>query len=107
MKLCLVDPNVDLQSLVRKPFSLGTKFKKAPGAAAVVKIASTIGRRRDLNTQNQSMDVDDRDPGQVFAIPDLWGPSKWLAYPEGHSSFLFSELRLEGLLIPLRVEIGL
>ena len=32
-----------------------------------------------------------------FAIPDLWGPSKWLGSVDGHSSFLFSELKLDGV----------
>ena len=45
------------------------------------------------------MDEDERDPGQVFAIPDLWGPSKWLANLDGDPSLLFSELKLDGLLI--------
>lgn len=43
-------------------------------------------------------DDDERDPGRVFAIPDLWGPSKWLGILDGDSSFLFSELKLDGLL---------
>ena len=43
-------------------------------------------------------DNDERNPGLVFAIPDLWGPSKWLQNLDGHSSFLFSELKLDGLL---------
>jgi hypothetical protein len=45
------------------------------------------------------MNDDERDPGLVFAIPDLWGPSKWLGNSENDSSFLFSELMLHGLLI--------
>jgi hypothetical protein len=70
-----------------------------PGAAAIAQIASTIERRRDFE-HNQSMDDNDRDPGLVFAIPDLWGPSKWLGSLDDHSSVLFSELKLDSLLIP-------
>ena len=44
------------------------------------------------------MDDDDKDPSQVFAIPDLWGPSKWLGNLDGNSSFLFSDLKLDGWL---------
>jgi hypothetical protein len=51
-------------------------------------------------------DDDERDPGQVFAIPDLWGPSKWLGSLEGHSSFLFSDLTLDSLSNPLKAEIS-
>lgn len=36
------------------------------------------------------------DPGDVFAIPDLYGPSKLLLSTQGHSSFLFSELKVAG-----------
>lgn len=43
------------------------------------------------------MDDNEKDPGEVFAIPDLWGPSKWLGNLDGHSSFLFSKLKLDGI----------
>jgi len=38
----------------------------------------------------------DEDPGAVFAIPDLWCPSKFLNDGEDHASFLFSHLKLDG-----------
>jgi hypothetical protein len=48
------------------------------------------------------MDMDDeKDPGEVFAIPDLWGPSDCLSIGnlDGHT-FLFSQLKLDGLQFP-------
>jgi len=47
------------------------------------------------------MNDDGKDPGQVFAIPDLWAPSKLLTDAPGLTSFLFSELKLDGLCLPL------
>ena len=43
------------------------------------------------------MDHDnERDPGQVFAIPDLYAPSRWLKDVHRRSD-LFSTLTLDGL----------
>jgi hypothetical protein len=41
--------------------------------------------------------IDDRDPGEVFAIPDLYGPSKFLSGASQNPSFLFPALKLDGL----------
>lgn len=41
--------------------------------------------------------VDDRDPGEVFAIPDLYSPSKFLRDTSQNSSFLFAGLKLYGI----------
>ncbi|KAE8452614.1 hypothetical protein EG329_013873 [Mollisiaceae sp. DMI_Dod_QoI] len=38
---------------------------------------------------------DDRDLGDVFAIPDLYGPSRLLGNPAENNSFLFSQLKLD------------
>jgi hypothetical protein len=44
------------------------------------------------------MDDDNtRDPGQVFAIPDLYAPSRWLTDVYRSSDPLFSTLALDGL----------
>lgn len=43
-------------------------------------------------------DRDGKDPGEAFAIPDLWGPSRFLSDASQNPSFLFSELKLDGLL---------
>jgi len=42
-------------------------------------------------------DRDGKDPGEAFAIPDLWGPSRFLSDASQNPSFLFSELKLDGL----------
>ena len=39
---------------------------------------------------------DEKDAGEVFAIPDLWAPAKCLLDAEVPSSYLFSQLELEG-----------
>lgn len=39
---------------------------------------------------------DERDLGDVFAIPDLYGPSKLLLGAPENQSFLFSHLKLDG-----------
>jgi hypothetical protein len=46
------------------------------------------------------MDDEEKDAGNVFAIPDLWAPSKWLLDVHDGSGLLFSELRLDGLFPP-------
>lgn len=40
---------------------------------------------------------DERDLGDVFAIPDLYGPSKLLLGAPENQSFLFSQLKLDGM----------
>jgi hypothetical protein len=42
-------------------------------------------------------DINDRDPGDVFAIPDLYGPSICLSDPSQNLSFLFAGLKFDGL----------
>jgi len=42
------------------------------------------------------MDENDEDAGHVFAIPDLYGPSKWLQNVEEQTGLVFSDLRLDG-----------
>jgi hypothetical protein len=39
---------------------------------------------------------DGRDSGDVFAIPDLYAPSKLLFNASEYSSFLFSQMTLAG-----------
>jgi hypothetical protein len=39
------------------------------------------------------------DFGDIFAIPDLYGPSKLLLGAPENNSFLFSHLKLDGMLI--------
>ncbi|KAG9241188.1 Spc98 family-domain-containing protein [Calycina marina] len=41
------------------------------------------------------MDLNDEETGLVFAIPDLYGPSRWLLEAGESSETLFSELRLD------------
>lgn len=43
---------------------------------------------------------DNEDPGDVFAIPDLYGPSNLLLSTQGNPSLLFSELKLTGRFSP-------
>jgi hypothetical protein len=51
-----------------------------------------------LYGQNAKMDdTDDRDPGEVFAIPDLYAPSKFLSDTSQNPSFLFAGLKLYGM----------
>jgi hypothetical protein len=49
---------------------------------------------------------DGEDPGDVFAIPDLYGPSKLISQFDESFGFLFENLRLNGKLkfrtFPLR-----
>jgi hypothetical protein len=42
-------------------------------------------------------DLDSGDPGDTFAIPDLYGPSKLLIDALQNPSFLFAGLKLSGL----------
>jgi hypothetical protein len=49
------------------------------------------------STKCEMMDgPDSKDPGEVFAIQDLYGPSKFLSDALQNPSFLFSELKLDG-----------
>jgi hypothetical protein len=51
-----------------------------------------------LYGQNAKMDdTDDRDPGEVFAIPDLYAPSKFLSDTSQNPSFLFAGLKFYGM----------
>lgn len=45
-------------------------------------------------------DDNERDPGLVFAIPDLYAPSRWLKDVGEPSGLLFSGLKLDGLDTP-------
>jgi hypothetical protein len=40
---------------------------------------------------------DERESGDLFAIPDLYGPSELLTNNSVLPSFLFSQLKLDGL----------
>jgi hypothetical protein len=40
---------------------------------------------------------DDGDPGEPFAIPDLWAPSQFFYDVQDASTFLFSELKGDGV----------
>lgn len=42
------------------------------------------------------MDDEGNHTGDVFAIPDLWAPSKWLIEVQQKSGLVFSELKLDG-----------
>jgi len=42
------------------------------------------------------MDYNDTELGLAFAIPDLYGPSKWLLDVQDSSASLFSNLELDG-----------
>jgi hypothetical protein len=42
------------------------------------------------------MDDEEKDAGDVFAIPDLWAPSSWLVDVKESSGLLFTELKLDG-----------
>jgi hypothetical protein len=42
-------------------------------------------------------DDEDKDPGDVFAIPDLYAPSRWLSGGFQTAGYLFAELQLDGL----------
>jgi hypothetical protein len=71
----------------------------ASGGSSRREIALT--RRTSRRDKPASMDDDeDKDPGEVFAIPDLYRPSRWLSDVQQPSSFLFSGLRLDGLQTP-------
>lgn len=39
---------------------------------------------------------DGEDPGNAFAIPDLWASSRYFPEPEDSYSFLFSQLKFDG-----------
>lgn len=58
-----------------------------------------LQRAYELEGQNaKRMDApDSKYPGEVFAIPDLYGPSKLLSDASKSRSFLFSKLKLDGL----------
>jgi hypothetical protein len=81
---------------------LGTTFRdglKRSEEAAAVNITEIASNCKETRLKHHATMDDDneRDPGQVFAIPDLWGPSKCLGNVDGHSSVLFSELKLDGV----------
>lgn len=42
-------------------------------------------------------DDTERDPGEVFAIPDLYAPSRWLSDEHQPAGLLFSRLTLDGM----------
>jgi hypothetical protein len=67
----------------------------ATPAVTSTKVASSLINDATLG-QNAKMDDVDEDPGAVFAIPDLWRPSKFLNDGEDRASFLFSHLKLDG-----------
>lgn len=46
-------------------------------------------------------DDNERDPGEVFAIPDLYAPSRWLNDVHQTPGHLFSRLALDGMNTPL------
>lgn len=48
-------------------------------------------------TTKCKMEDEDRNHGNVFSIPDLWAPSRFLSDAPEKSSFLFSQLKLYGL----------
>jgi hypothetical protein len=51
----------------------------------------------DRQNENRMDRLDARDAGEVFVIPDLYCPSKLLIDASQNPSFLFSELKLDGL----------
>jgi hypothetical protein len=58
-----------------------------------------LQRRRALWTGTKNAKMDDpnsKDPGEAFAIPDLWGPSRFLNDALRNPSLLFSKLKLDG-----------
>lgn len=56
----------------------------------------TIGRVKKVAIDNASKMDAQGDPGDVFAIPDLWGPSPYDREVQESHSLLFPELKFDG-----------
>jgi len=63
-----------------------------------------MSRQRDASTKSRiitnSTMHDGEDPGDVFAIPDLWASSKYFPDNQDGCSFLFSQLKFDGKTSP-------